>query len=56
MDTVNGRARMEASAAVWLVRAQLLDRVESSEQARLAAGRLAEGCEQAAPRSSGHAD
>ena len=37
MDTANGRARGEASAAVWLVRARLLDRVEASDKARIAA-------------------
>ncbi|MDQ3247201.1 MAG: hypothetical protein M3Q52_10005 [Pseudomonadota bacterium] len=58
MDTVNGRARLEASAAVWLVRAQLLDRVESSEQARLTAGqaRCDEDGEQLTPQSPGYAD
>lgn len=58
MDTVNGRARLEASAAVWLVRAQLLDRVESSEQARLTAGRARydEDGEQATLQSPGYAD
>ena len=34
MDTVNGRTRLEASAATWTVRADLLERLELRQQAR----------------------
>lgn len=34
MDTVNGRVRMEASAATWTARADLLKRLELKVEAR----------------------
>ena len=37
MATVNARARMESSAANWTLRAELLDRLEASFDARKAA-------------------
>ena len=37
MATVNARAKMESSAANWTLRAELLDRLETSFEARKAA-------------------
>ena len=51
MLVANERRRMEVSAASWTVRAELLDRIETSFAARqAAAGRTVEG-EQVIPRS-----
>ncbi|MBA2770992.1 MAG: hypothetical protein H0U34_03095 [Sphingomonas sp.] len=34
MDTVNGKSRLEASAATWTTRADLLERLEQLHEAR----------------------
>ncbi len=40
MDTVNGKTRMEASAATWTSRADLLQRLEHLHEARKTAGAI----------------
>lgn len=46
MATVNARARMESSAANWTLRAELLDRLEASFEARKAAAAKSAGGEE----------
>ena len=41
METAIGRAKLEHSAATWTERAELLDRLEKSFAARMAAGAAA---------------
>lgn len=43
MDTVNGRQRMETSAATWTARAELLGRLEAKQAAREDAAATQEG-------------
>ena len=49
MDTLNGRVRMEASAATWTARADLLQRLELRVEARETA--MPDGTEPASERS-----
>ncbi len=50
MDTVNGRRRLESSASSWTSRADLIQRLDDSFEARRAAARAEWDEGEAAPR------